>query len=70
MNTITAAGRATLETFNPNRRTTVKALIGTAPERPEYETVARTLRALTVKVRELLGAAGRIASRKNEPECH
>lgn len=46
----------------------MKTLIGTAPERPEYEHTARTLHALAVKVRESLRAAGRIASRKNEPE--
>jgi len=41
----------------------MKTLIGTAPERPEYETAARTLHALAVKVRESLKAAGRIVSR-------
>lgn len=46
----------------------MKTLIGTAPERPEYEHTARTLHALAVKVRESLRAAERIASRKNEPE--
>lgn len=46
----------------------MKTLIGTAPERPEYEHTARTLCALAVKVRESLRAAGRIASRKTEPE--
>lgn len=49
----------------------MKALIGTAPERPDYEHTARTLRALAVKVRESLRAAGRIVSRNTgEPEGH
>ncbi len=46
----------------------MKTLIGTAPERPEYEHAARTLHALLAKARESLRSAGRIVSRKNETE--
>jgi hypothetical protein len=47
----------------------MKTLIGTAPERPEYEHTARTLHALAAKVRASLAAAGRLVSRKpDNPE--
>jgi hypothetical protein len=49
----------------------MRTLIGTAPERPEYEHTARTLHALAVKVRESFAAAGRLVSRKTDkPEGH
>jgi len=44
----------------------MKTLIGTAPERPEYERTVRTLHALAVKLRESLKAAGRIVSRRTD----
>lgn len=42
----------------------MKTLIGTAPERPDYEHTVRAVHALAVKVRESLKAAGRIVSRR------